>query len=119
MSTCTNVPLGTSVAATKEMCLYISVSAAPRRGAPHPSPLPVRGGQAHIRLGSKWGSPAATQGKLPVPGGVPPSTAQNEPRPEELAVGLISGVRVGRPRTLVQAGWRRGQARGSPPGSLN
>lgn len=65
---CTNVPLGTSVAATKEMCLYVLVSATPRRGAPRLSPLPVRGRQVHIRLGSKWRSPAAIQGKLPVPG---------------------------------------------------
>lgn len=39
--------------------MHSRVSAAPRTGTGHPSPLPVRGGQAHIGLGGRGGSPSA------------------------------------------------------------
>lgn len=110
-----NVPLRMSVAATWERCVHTWVSATQRR-VPHPSPLPTRWGEAHTGLGSQWGSPAATRGRS-LPQAVGPSTAQNVPSLAELAVGLISGVWLGRPRTLAQVGWRMGW--GSPPGSSN
>ena len=60
---------------------------------PRLSPLPGRGRQVHIRLGSKWRSPAAIQGSsLSQVSRPPSSTARNVPSPAELAVGPISVV---------------------------
>lgn len=85
----------------------------PEEEGPHSSPLPTRRGEAHVGLGSSpWGLLLQPGGSLlPRAGG--PSTAQNVPSLAELAVGLISGVWPGRPRTLAQVGW------GGPLGSSN
>lgn len=53
-----------------EVCAHLCVSY-PERRVPHPSPLPTRLGEAHLGLAGQWGSPAATQGKLPDPGRAP------------------------------------------------
>lgn len=102
-----NVPLRMSVAATWEGCVHTWVSATQRR-VPHPSPLPTRWGEAHAGLGSQWGL-------LLQPGDAPCPRLWAPPLPRmpnlaELAVGLISGVWLGRPRTLAQVGWRMGWA---------
>lgn len=100
---CADVPLGA------RGC--IQVSAAPRRGTPHPSPLPARGGQAHVGQGSERGSPAE---EAPCPGLHAPRCCPKCAKPSGAGGGLISGVQMEGPSTLVQAG--PGQP---PPGSPN
>lgn len=98
-----------------EVCAHLGVSY-PEEERPSPLTPSHEVGEAHIGLGSQWGSPAATQGKL-LPQAVGPSTAQKVPSLAGLAVGLISGVQLGGPRTLAQVGWRMGW--GGPLGSSN
>lgn len=64
---CTNVPLGTSVAATKEMCLYILVSATPRRGAPPPLTPSSEGEAGAHQAGQQMEVSSCNPGEAPCP----------------------------------------------------
>lgn len=79
---------GDKCGCSQEMCHVHLELSYPQERAPASSPLSVWGRQVHIRLGSKWRSPAAIR-KLPVPGPgrVPSSTAPECAKPSRAGGG--------------------------------
>lgn len=94
-----------------DVCTSLGVSCS-QEGSPLPLTPSSEGGRRTSGWAANGGLQLQTRG-CSLPWAKSPSTAQNAPSPAELAVGLISGLWLGRPRILVQAGWRRG--RGQPP----
>ena len=62
---CTNVPLGTSVAATRDVSVGVSY---PQEGSPPPLTPPKEGEAGAHQAGQQMEVPSCNPGELPVPG---------------------------------------------------